>query len=937
MKESQQRSSAKEFAEFWRDKGYEKGQSQPFWLALLRDVFGIAQPEKFIEFEDRVFLGHQSYIDGYIPGTRVLIEQKKLGADLNEPILQSDGSKLSPFQQAKRYASELPLSRHPRWIVTCNFEQFNIYDMERPRDEPETVFLKDLEKEHHRLNFLVDVESERIRKETQVSIKAGDLVGQLYDALIKEYKNPESEESLRSLNMLCVRLVFCLYAEDSGVFPVRNMFHDYMKHFEKDVDSFRKELIDLFKVLDTKQEERDSYMRKELAEFPYVNGGLFAKEDIEIPYFTEEIINLILARASDDFDWSGISPTIFGAVFESTLNPETRRNGGMHYTSIENIHKVIDPLFLEEFRSELAEIKSSSKYSRAQKAKRFQEKLSQVKFLDPACGSGNFLTETFLSLRRLENEAISIILKGQGVFGATEEIKIRVSINQFYGIEINDFAVTVARTALWIAELQMSEETQRIIRRKIDRLPLKTNATIVEGNALRLDWGEVVPVGELNYIMGNPPFVGYTNQSDAQKAETRSVYVDEHGREYKNAGKIDYVANWYFKACQFMQGSPVRAAFVSTNSVTQGEQVAFIWKPLYERFGVDIQFAHKIFRWDSEATIKAHVHCVIIGFTVGASQSIKKGRQAGAYTKFLYASGTKSFVSNVNPYLVDAPNVLIASRSASLCDVPQMCKGSQPTDGGFLFLTPQEREEVLKQEPELERFIRQVVGAEEYINNKKRYCLWLVDATPQVLRNSRVISERLAKIRVFRLKSKKEATRRDADTPWLFQENRHPNCNYIIVPRVSSENRQYIPIGFLSPNIICTDAVLIIPNATLYHFGVLTSSVHMAWTRAVCGRLKSDYRYSKDVVYNNFIWPEATAEQRARIEATAQGILDARALYPESSLADLYDVTTMPKELRDAHNANDRAVLAAYGFGKGATESEIVARLMTLYAEATKE
>ena len=506
MTEKESKSAAKSFADYWHGKGYEKGESQPFWLSLLRDVFGIEHPEQFIEFEDKVFLGHTSFIDGYIPETRVLIEQKKLGANLNEPIKQSDGAMLTPFQQAKRYAAEMPYSQRPRWIVTCNFASFKVYDMERPNGEPETILLKDLEREYYRLKFLVDVKSDRLKKEMELSIQAGDLVGVLYDLLIKQYKDPTDPYSLRSLNMLCVRLVFCLYAEDAGVFGRKNMFHDYMAQF--DAKNFRKALIELFQVLDERPEERDPYLTPELAEFPYVNGGLFADENVEIPLFTDEIRKVILSKASDDFDWSQISPTIFGAVFESTLNPETRRSGGMHYTSIENIHKVIDPLFLDELTSELAEISAKPVLKeRIRLAKEFQTKLASLKFLDPACGSGNFLTETYLALRRLENEALAIIYSDQGVFGAVVQ-PIKVSIKQFCGIEINDFAVTVARTALWIAESQMMEETAKIVHLELDFLPLKTGAVIAETNALTIDWNDVCPKEELAFIMGNPPFVG---------------------------------------------------------------------------------------------------------------------------------------------------------------------------------------------------------------------------------------------------------------------------------------------------------------------------------------------------------------------------------------------------------------------------------------------
>ncbi|MBQ7047560.1 MAG: class I SAM-dependent DNA methyltransferase [Clostridia bacterium] len=924
MNEAQMKKSAKEFAEYWKDKGYEKGESQPFWLSLLRDIFGVEHPEQYITFEDQVKLDHTSFIDGYIRATHVLIEQKGANKDLRKPIKQSDGSLLTPFQQAKRYSAELPYSERPRWIITCNFQEFLIYDMEKPNGEPESILLKDFGKEYYRLQFLVEEKSELIHREEQISIKAGDIVGKLYDAILKQYINPESEETLRSLNMLCVRLVFCLYAEDAGIFGDHLKFHNYIKGFA--VKDVRRALIDLFRVLDTKTEDRDPYMDADLASFPYVNGGLFADENIEIPNFTEEIIDIILRKASEDFDWSEISPTIFGAVFESTLNPETRRSGGMHYTSIENIHKVIDPLFLDELRAELEEIKAVKvTKTRNDKADAFREKLSKLVFFDPACGSGNFLTETYISLRRLENQALDIVNGGQILLGIDDIIK--VSIGQFYGIEINDFAVTVAKTALWIAESQMMKETEEIINLSLDFLPLKSYANIVEGNALRIDWESVVPKDKLNYIMGNPPFVGYSLQSAEQKQDILSIYVDEKGKPYKTAGKIDYVAGWYFKASALMQGTNIRTAFVSTNSITQGEQVAGVFKPLYDRFGIHIDFAHRTFRWDSEASIKAHVHCVIVGFSTTKNDKLKR----------LYSSERVQLVDNINFYLIEAPTVFVESNSKSICDVPQMVYGNKPTDGGFLFLSSEEYEELKRTEPSATKYVRKIFGATEYINNKARYCLWLVGVSPAEIRSSHFIKERVEKVRNFRLNSTKEATRKSADTPTLFQEIRHPNSQYIIIPRHSSENRKYIPFGFVHPDIIVNDAVQIIPDAEIYHFGILTSNVHMAWVRAVCGRLEMRYRYSKDVVYNNFPWCNPTEEQKARIEQTAKAILDARALYPDCSLADLYDELTMPPELRKAHQANDKAVMQAYGFwGKLNTESECVAELMKMYQKLTQ-
>jgi hypothetical protein len=637
LTDAQQRNAAKKFVAEWSDRGYEKGETHAFWMELLQKVYGVNNPAQFITFESQVLLGHTSFIDAYIPETKVMIEQKSLDVDLNKQAKQSDGSMLSPYQQAKRYADQLPNSQRPRYIVVCNFQTFHIHDMEHPHDDPEVIQLADLPKEYNRLSFLTDINKAHLKREMDLSIKAGEIVGQIYDAILKHYHDPASEKTLKSLNMLCVRLVFCLYAEDAGIF-VKDQFHDYLAQFG--AKQLRNALINLFKVLDTKESERDPYLDDDLAAFPYVNGGLFAETDIEIPQLDDMVKEMLLTKASDDFNWSEISPTIFGAVFESTLNPETRRSGGMHYTSIENIHKVIDPLFLDELKAELEEILSLKAIpTRNKKLFAFQDKLAGLTFLDPACGSGNFLTETYLSLRKLENKCLEVINAGQIVFGFDDVIK--VSIGQFYGIEINDFAVTVAKTALWIAENQMMKATEDIVHMNFDFLPLKSYPNIVEGNALRVDWESVVPKEKLNYIMGNPPFVGYGLQSKEQKEDILSVYVDETGKSYKTAGKIDYVAGWYFKATLLMQNTNIRTAFVSTNSITQGEQVASVWKPLYDRFGIHINFAYRTFQWDSEASIKAHVHCVIVGFSI--AENNKK--------RALYYSDRFLFVDNINSYL----------------------------------------------------------------------------------------------------------------------------------------------------------------------------------------------------------------------------------------------------------------------------------------------
>ena len=923
MTDIQQRAAAKKFVEYWSTRGDEKQETALFWIDLLQNVYGVEDASKFIQFEVPVQLDHTSFIDGFIPETRVLIEQKSADVDLKRGAKQSDGSILTPYGQARRYAGYLPHNQNPRWIVVCNFREFRIHDMNRPNDEPEIVLLADLEKEYPRLQFLVDTGDTNIKKEMEVSLQAGEIVGVLYDALLKQYKDPESAETLKSLNALCVRLVFCLYAEDAGIFGGgHKMFQNYLRNHAGEA---RRALIDLFKVLDTKPEERDPYMDDDLAAFPYVNGGLFADESVVIPRLDEEIVDLIVHKASEDFNWSEISPTIFGAVFESTLNPETRRSGGMHYTSIENIHKVIDPLFLDGLKAELAEIREIAvDKTRTARLKAFQTKLAGLTFLDPACGSGNFLTETYLSLRRLENKVLALLVEaarkqvtGQIMLGGGGDMNpIQVSIGQFYGIEINDFAVTVARTALWIAESQMMKETEDVVHMPLDFLPLRSYANIIEGNALRLDWESVIPQYKLNYIMGNPPFVGARLMGSEQKDDVTAIFEG-----WKNAGNLDYVCCWYKKAADFMAGTAIRSALVSTNSVSQGESVANLWKPLFEG-GVHIDFAHRTFRWDSEAKIKAHVHCVIIGFSVATN----------AAPKVLYTSDRSQIVHNINGYLLDAENVFVESRSKPLCNIPEIGIGNKPIDGGNYLFTKEEMDEFLQKEPAAKAYFKPWYGSQEFINRCPRYCLWLGDCPPNELRKMPECIKRVEAVRQLRLASKSAGTRKLADTPTRFHVENMPSGTYVVIPEVSSERRKYVPMGFMTPDILCSNLVKIVPNATLYHFGVLTSNVHMAWMRAVCGRLKSDYRYSKDIVYNNFPWPTPTDEQKVKIEQTAQAILDARALYPDSSLADLYDEVTMPKELRRAHQQNDRTIWEAYGKAWDIkSESGCVAELMRMY------
>ena len=909
------------FVERWTGKGYEKGESQMFWIELLTDVLDVETPSEIISFEDQVKLDHTSFIDAYIKTTHVMIEQKSIDKDLKAPIKQSDGTLLTPFQQAKRYASELPYSKRPRWIVTCNFMSFLIYDMEQPQGEPFEILLENLPKEAHMLKFLVVDKSALLKHEMEVSIQAGDIVGRLYDVFLQQYQGETTQTDLHALNVLCVRLVFCLYAEDAGVFA-KDQFVEYLQSFRP--ENMRMALIDLFRVLDTPQEARSRFLEDKLKAFPYVNGSLFHQQPGEdIPPITEQAADLLIHHASLDFDWSDISPTIFGAVFESTLNPETRRAGGMHYTSIENIHKVIDPLFMDDLNEQFSAITALPKgKQRKQKLEAFQTHLSELTFLDPACGSGNFLTETYISLRRLENKIISQLLGGQTMMGFEEISPIKVHIHQFYGIEINDFAATVAKTALWIAEAQMMNETESIIQFNNDYLPLKSYNNIIEGNALRVNWEDLVPKDKLNFIIGNPPFVGKSFQTKEQKEDMAIVMSD-----VKNYGNLDYVTCWHKKTANFIKGTSCEAALVSTNSICQGIAVPPLWKYLFAE-GIHINFAYQTFKWNSESTQKAAVHCVIIGF------SYKERKN-----KILFSEGKLyKKVDKINAYLLDADNIIIEDIHEPICDVPKTSVGSFPTDGGYLVFQEDELKDFIKLEPNAAKFIKPFIGPWEFINNRKRYCLWLKDCNPSEMCKMPLVLDRIKKVGSFRLSSSKKQTQKRAETPYLFAEDRQPESNYILLPRTSSASRKYIPIGFLDKNTIAGDTI-IIPQASIYHFGIITSNVHQAWMRLLCGRMKSDYRYSGTLVYNTFPWPSPTPEQKAKIEQTAQAILDARSKYPENSLADMYgDTMFLFPELLKAHRENDKAVMQAYGFPiKDFTESDCVAELFKRYKAMTEK
>ncbi len=941
MTQTERRKNIAAFIKKWDREGYkEDGNTATFWIELLGDVLGVARPTDIIKFEETFKheqKGNPLYCDAWIPSLHILIEQKAPGVALDAAYERHGRTFKSAYEQAAEYDRTLSRSESSRYIIASNFREIWIYDMERREAdrEPVKILLQDLAKDYKKLAVLIDKNASLSDiVEVEVSVEAGQKIDQLYQPLLAEYKTKIGNitpEDLHNLNVFCVRIVFCLYAEDAGLFAP-DAFARYLESYRP--ENARDALINLFKILDQKKQDRDPFLSAELAAFPYVNGGLFRDaEKTPVPPISEEVRNLLVHDMSRGFDWSRISPTIFGAIFESTLNPETRRKGGMHYTSVENIHKVIDPLFLEDLRRKVDDLIQNTpedqKYNRTRneitlkapyekRLRALQTEMASLTFLDPACGSGNFLTETFLSLRRLENKIISELFGGDtGTSALLDADYIRVSIAQFHGIEINDFAVTVAKTALWIAESQMLKETERLVRTDLDFLPLKTNANIIERNALTTDWDTVIPKMQLNYIMGNPPFVGFKFMSEEQKSDMEALFG-----KVKN---LDFVCAWYKKASDFMAGTKIETAFVSTNSIIQGETIARFWPFIRENV---INFAYRSFIWDSEATLKAHVHCVIIGFS-----------RIAKYPKLLYEGNVPQKVSNINCYLVDGDDILIESRNQPLCDAPKMIYGNIPRDGGNYTFTNEEKEAFLKEEPRAEKYMFPFVGSQEYINNQYRWILYLHHCPINELRSMKAVMERVEKVRDFRLGSKAKEIQKFAETPTLFAQETQPiGKPFIIVPIVSSEQRRYIPMGFITDVCITNNAVQIIPDATLYHFGVLTSNVHMAWMRTVAGRLESRYRYSKDIVYNNFPWPNPTDEQKQKIERTAQNILDARARYPESSLADLYDPLTQPSDLQKAHRENDRAVYEAYGKPWDITsEPACIAYLMQAYRALTEK
>lgn len=918
------RKSRKLFVETWKGRGYEKGETQQFWLSLLTNVLGYEHNDTVL-FEHHVTTG--GFIDVWIRQSDVMIEQKGIEVDLDKPELRQ-GELKTPLQQVQDYAASLPITEQPKYLITCNFGTFRVYDRTKYGDAElkNKAFefqLEDLVDHPEYLSCIVDPNNSRLRKEKEVSEQAGALVGELYDMLLKQYDDPESDEAQHSLNVLCVRLVFCLFCEDAELFGEPDAFCNYLAGV-RPVD-IRIKLQHLFDNLDRPRESRDKY-DIDIKAFPYVNGGLF-REKVVIPPFTQEIKDFIIEKMALPVNWANISPTIFGGIFESTLNPDTRRKGGMHYTSPENIHKVIDPLFLNDLKTEFEAIRTDEELTLLKKKnryKKFHEKLCSLVFFDPACGSGNFLTETYICLRQLEYAVLKEYKSKQvSVFDSAVEgdVELRIKLDQFYGIEINDFAVSVAETALWISRLKANREYLLLLDLDEKDFPLSDRANVIKENALRFDWHDLVEPSRVSYILGNPPFVGHKNVSEEQKEDMKRIFQGKQGR-------LDYVSAWYELTSHYIENTNIECSFVSTNTVVQGVHIETLWTKLLNEHIV-INFAYKSFVWDSESNQKAHVHCVIIGFS-------KHERT----TKLLFDGETVRAVDKITPYLSDSStDVVVKSASSPLCNgIPKMVYGNIPRDGGYYTFTDEEKLEFLKKEPAAEQYMYRFLGSKEYINNSQRWMLFLKDVTSSELEKMPYVKERVENVKKFRLSSKAKEIHKFAETPTLFAQQTQPlGADFIIVPIVSSSRRRYIPIGYVSGNTLVNNRVFIIPNADFYTFGIVTSEMHNAWMRKVAVRLKNDYSYSKDLVYNNFPWPTPTVEQKAAIEKTAQGILDARALYPDSSLADLYDPDKMPNELKAAHEANDKAVMDAYGFAYDMTELEIVAELMKMYQKLTSK
>lgn len=900
----ERRTRVLEFVERWKGRGNEKQETQRFWIDLLQNVLDVERPTEAALFEYRTVGG--GFIDVLCPEARLLVEQKSAGIDMDKPEARQ-GTPVTPVQQALRYADALPLSKKPAVLCTCNFETFRFYDLEqdpRATGTPVDEFaLEDLGEHLGTLESIFSSEHSRVMVEQKLSEHAGLLVANLHNTLAAQYDDPDDPESHHSLAVLTVRLVFCLYAEDAGLYP-GNSFSQYVESY--DAAHLRRAIIDLFNVLNTPFDQRDKYLEDDLKRFPYVNGGLFA-EGIEIPQFTDLIRESLLA-AGNGFDWRTISPVIFGSLMEETLSHDQRRKGGMHYTSVRNIHKVIDPLFLDNLTAELDRVEHDQtlgERARENRLKAFQDRLASLNFLDPACGSGNFLTETYLRLRELENRVISDLLHGQGYMElGGENSLVKVRIDQMHGIEINDFAVSVARTALWIAEQQALDDTESTIS-GLPRLPLTDTAHIQQGNALRLDWNELLPGDHCDYVMGNPPFIGQYLMSDSQKEDMRLIW--DKGYD----GYLDYATGWHRKASEYLAKPGAAFAFVSTNSISQGQPVPSLFRPLFDE-GWRIRFAHRTFAWDAQSTDNAHVHVVIVGMD-------KTSEPAPILFEYTDIDGEPAArtVDNINGYLLDDPNVFVEKRMKPLSsELSPAGRGSQPTDGGNLILDNREEYDQAISDPIAAKYVRPFRGSRELINGIERWCLWLVDVEPAEIRNSAFLRRRVDAVREMRLASKKAPTRAKATTSWLFDENHQPTGRFLCLPKVFSGRREYATCLSLEPNVIVSDLCYTSPDPDGLAFAVIESRMFIVWQAAVGGRLKSDYRFSNTVVWNNLPLPALDDDTRAALIEAGKNVLAARANHPGQSLADLYDPDYMPTDLRAAHRELDKIADVAFGARK---------------------
>lgn len=913
----------REFIDRWDGQGHEKQETQKFWLDLMQNVLGMTNAIHNTEFEHKTASG--GFIDVLCPDARFLVEQKSAGVDLDKKEPRQDGQ-VTPVEQALRYADNLPFSLKPSVICTCNFQRFRFYDLEKdPRatSSPVADFtLRELGDHIDTLTSVFDTGNSRIVAERQLSEKAGILVANLHNAIAAQYADPDAPGSHHSLAVLTVRFVFCLYAEDAGLFP-QSAFSRYIESF--DAAHLRRGVIDLFATLNTKPEERDRYLEPELARFPYVNGGLFA-EDIEIPRFTDPIRDSLLA-AGDGFDWHRISPVIFGSLMEETLSHDQRRKGGMHYTTVRNIHKVIDPLFLDGLKTELEQIEESRDLmnDRAWRRKlgQYQDKLASLQFLDPACGSGNFLTETFLRLRELENQAIADRLHGQGYIDlGGENSLVKVSIDQFHGIEINDFAVSVAKTALWIAEQQALDDTEDIAGQTLPHLPLHDSGNIIQANALRYDWNELLPANECSYVMGNPPFVGHISKSSKQAEDLKAVWRDGYD------GYLDYVTGWFRKAASYLDGHNGLFAFVSTNSITQGQPVKPLFEPLFKE-GWAISFAHRTFKWDAQSTDNANVHVVIIGM----SQSHQKVSPVLYDYDNIQGEPTPIPSKNINGYLIDGKKVFVGKRSQKAGPLsPELVPvnfGSLSLDDGNLTIEGHDDYAKAMNDPIASRYVRKYVNGKELINDIDRWCLWLAEATPSDMRKSAFIRERVDKVKKFREASKRKATVEASKTPWLFGENHQPTGKFLAIPVVFSERREYATCALLPEEVIAGQKLHTCSDPNGINFSIAESSMFITWQKAIGGRLKSDCQFSNTVVWNNLPLPQLSDELRQEIIEAGRGIIDARAKHEGQSLADLYDPDFMPADLRKAHQRLDKVVDVAFGARKPCANNE--ERLQVLF------